>query len=137
MVYLYAGLGIAMLSGIMAIFEMGLAVTGQSLFSHKSSYHDSNYFKNTSLDRRNDIKLIEDLSDGAWKKDFIDANPGVEISCANYYESGNYSWKQATVGRCESYGDGRRILVDIVSDEVLYICFPKEPNGPCSFEEEP
>ena len=31
MVYLYAGLGIAMLSGIMAIFEMGLAVTGQSL----------------------------------------------------------------------------------------------------------
>ena len=42
----------------------------------------------------------------------------------------------ATVGRCESYGDGRRILVDIVSDEVVYICFPKEPNGPCSFEEE-
>ena len=31
MVYLYAGLGIAMLSGIMAIFEMGLALTGQSL----------------------------------------------------------------------------------------------------------
>ena len=31
MVYLYAGLGIVMLSGIMAIFEMGLAVTGQSL----------------------------------------------------------------------------------------------------------
>ena len=31
MVYLYAGLGVAMLAGIMAIFEMGLALTGRSL----------------------------------------------------------------------------------------------------------
>ena len=31
MVYLYAGLGAVMLSGIMAIFEMGLSLTGQSL----------------------------------------------------------------------------------------------------------
>ena len=31
MVYLYAGLGVVMLSGIMAIFEMGLALTGQTL----------------------------------------------------------------------------------------------------------
>ena len=31
MVYLYAGLGVVMLSGIIAIFEMGLALTGQSL----------------------------------------------------------------------------------------------------------
>ena len=31
MVYLYAGLGVAMLTGIMAVFEMGLALTGQSL----------------------------------------------------------------------------------------------------------
>ena len=31
MVYLYAGLGVVMLSGIMAIFEMGLSLTGQSM----------------------------------------------------------------------------------------------------------
>ena len=31
MTYLYAGLGVAMLAGIMAIFEMGLSLTGQSL----------------------------------------------------------------------------------------------------------
>ena len=31
MVYLYAGLGVLMLSGIMAIFEMGLSLTGQSM----------------------------------------------------------------------------------------------------------
>ncbi len=33
MIYLYAGLGVAMLSGIMAIFEMGLALTGNSLLA--------------------------------------------------------------------------------------------------------
>lgn len=31
MVYLYAGLGVLMISGIMAIFEMGLSLTGQSM----------------------------------------------------------------------------------------------------------
>ena len=31
MAYLYAGLGVAMLGGIIAIFEMGLALKGQSL----------------------------------------------------------------------------------------------------------
>ena len=31
MVYFYAGLGVAMLAGIMAIFEMGLSLTGRSL----------------------------------------------------------------------------------------------------------
>ena len=32
MIYLYAGLGLAMMTGIMAIFEMGLYLTGSSLF---------------------------------------------------------------------------------------------------------
>ena len=42
MVYLYAGLGVAMLAGIMAIFEMGLALTGQSLLpSPTDPYLDS------------------------------------------------------------------------------------------------
>ena len=31
MVYFYAGLGVAMLAGIMAIFEMGLSLTGRSM----------------------------------------------------------------------------------------------------------
>lgn len=31
MVYFYAGLGVAMLAGIMAVFEMGLSLTGRSL----------------------------------------------------------------------------------------------------------
>ena len=43
MIYFYAGLGAAMLSGIMLMFEVGLALTGQSLFedpSHSSVYQD-------------------------------------------------------------------------------------------------
>ena len=36
MIYLYAGLGLAMLSGIMAIFEMGLHLTGSSLVSSRA-----------------------------------------------------------------------------------------------------
>ena len=43
MIYFYAGLGAAMLSGIMLMFEVGLALTGQSLFeesSHSDVYHD-------------------------------------------------------------------------------------------------
>ena len=32
MTYFYAGLGVVMLTGIMALFEMGLSLTGQSLF---------------------------------------------------------------------------------------------------------
>lgn len=35
MTYLYAGLGVAMLAGIMAIFEMGLSLTGQSLINDR------------------------------------------------------------------------------------------------------
>ena len=36
MIYFYAGLGAAMLTGIMLLFEVGLALTGQSLFDADS-----------------------------------------------------------------------------------------------------
>ena len=31
MVYLYAAMGVVMMTGIMAVFEMGLSLTGQSI----------------------------------------------------------------------------------------------------------
>ena len=43
MIYFYAGLGAAMLTGIMVLFEVGLALTGQSLFvdgSQADNYRD-------------------------------------------------------------------------------------------------
>lgn len=136
MVYLYAGLGVAMLSGIMAIFEMGLAVTGQSLLKFESRYHASNYFK--SKDRTNDIKLKQDLSSGMWRKAFKASNPpGTLPGCGDLYAPGSMSWRNVSSNQCESYSDnGRRIVVDINSDEVIYICLPKTRKSQCSFEEE-
>ena len=43
MIYFYAGLGAAMLTGVMVLFEVGLALTGQSLFvdgSQSDNYRD-------------------------------------------------------------------------------------------------
>ena len=42
MVYLYAGLGVAMLAGIMAIFEMGLSLTGRSLLPIPADAYQEN-----------------------------------------------------------------------------------------------
>ena len=39
MMYLYAGLGVAMLTGIMAIFEMGLTLTGRSLLPSPPDFY--------------------------------------------------------------------------------------------------
>ena len=43
MIYFYAGLGVAMMTGIMVLFEVGLALTGQSLLEeppHSDVYRD-------------------------------------------------------------------------------------------------
>ena len=53
MVYLYAGLGVLMLSGIMAIFEMGLSLTGQSMMPTPADV----YLANSSIKERDKIRL--------------------------------------------------------------------------------
>lgn len=58
MVYLYAGLGMVMLSGIMAIFEMGLSLTGQSLLPIPADP----YFADSSM-KKMDQALLEFLFD--------------------------------------------------------------------------
>ena len=131
MVYLYAGLGVMMLSGIMAIFEMGLAVTGQSFFRDESRYY-TEYL--TSTNSSDDRLLIGAIQNGAWKTSLIAANPLFTPSCVNYPAPGNISWVNEPNSRCASFWDGRRILVDINSDEVVYICFPKTGESQCSFE---
>ena len=61
MAYLYASLGVMMLGGIMAIFEMGLSLTGQSMIPAPPE----KYFSDASM-KRADIKLLENLSDQAF-----------------------------------------------------------------------
>ena len=58
MVYLYAGMGVVMLTGIMAIFEMGLSLTGQSLLPMP----DDSYFADLSI-KESDIALLVSMSD--------------------------------------------------------------------------
>ncbi|WP_226424538.1 hypothetical protein [Synechococcus sp. MU1617] len=56
--YLYAGMGVVMLTGIMAIFEMGLSLTGQSLLPMPVD----SYFADSSI-KESDIALLQSLSD--------------------------------------------------------------------------
>lgn len=65
MIYFYAGLGTAMLTGIMLLFEVGLALTGQSLFVAGSSQEDYRDVTNEldysllpMLTRQQDLKAI-------------------------------------------------------------------------------
>ena len=58
MIYLYAGLGLLMLSGIMAVFEMGLSLTGQSM----TPTPPDPYLKNPDI-KLADKKILELLKD--------------------------------------------------------------------------
>ena len=58
MVYLYAGLGVLMLSGIVAFFEMGLSLTGQSMIpTPPNLYLDSSDMK---MSDKRFLKLLQD-----------------------------------------------------------------------------
>ena len=58
MVYLYAGMGVVMLTGIMAIFEMGLSLMGQSLLPTPTDQ----YFADSSM-KETDKTLLKFLFD--------------------------------------------------------------------------
>ena len=63
MVYLYAGMGVVMLTGIMAIFEMGLSLTGQSLLSMPVDLYPGSSEQATEGDLLTSYKsLSEDLT---------------------------------------------------------------------------
>lgn len=137
MVYLYAGLGIAMLSGIMAIFEMGLAVTGQSFLSSPvSAYHNSSA-------KKTDKKFSIDLY-GGWDKEFLNADPSVPISCENLLKVDGYSWESLSKDgffkdSCVANNGQHRILVKLDTSDMPYrvfTCFLDVNDAQCSFEKE-
>ena len=138
MVYLYAGLGVMMLSGIMAIFEMGLAVTGQSLLRSPEDVYSADI-----VAKNLDKNFIQNLYDGEWEKDFKNATPPVAISCTNLLEPEGYSWKLLETGffkgSCAANNANHRILVELSSGVFVYrvySCFVESDNGKCSFEQE-
>ena len=61
MLYLYALLGILMMSGIMTIFEMGLSLTGRSM----APTPPDAYLSDASM-KDLDIKLLKELADKSF-----------------------------------------------------------------------
>ena len=68
MVYLYAGMGVVMLTGIMAIFEMGLSLTGQSLLPTPTDFYigsdeqrDDSSMMNSFNSKENSNPIASDL----------------------------------------------------------------------------
>lgn len=64
MVYFYAALGVVMMTGIMAVVEMGLSLTGQSLLSKPDDPYRQNLVTN-AVDKRDQqmLRLLHDEDD--------------------------------------------------------------------------
>lgn len=126
-----------MLSGIMAIFEMGLAVTGQSFLGAPiDSYSDSS--KDT------DKKFIKGLYSG-WDDEFDAAESPLDPcnKLKKIKDFNEYDWKDGSLkNSCVTHNGNHRIIVQLNLDsdyEVMkyrvYSCIVD--NGQqCFFEKE-
>ena len=104
MLYLYAVLGILMLSGIMTIFEMGLSLTGQSMIPTPPDA----YLSDTSM-KDLDIKLMKNLADDNFSDSVLD-----EGLCGALDDIDD-GWALISEGRwansCQLNRGSRRVLV--------------------------
>lgn len=145
MLYLYAILGILMMSGIMTIFEMGLSLTGRSMLPTPPDA----YLSDASM-KDSDIKLLKDLADESFSDSVL--NKGL---CGALNEAtdevgwtliGEGNWANS----CQLNRDSRRVLVreDLDNKQMpypLFSCALSEKNvwydeklkvDRCSFERE-
>ena len=135
MVYLYAFLGMVMLSGIMAIFEMGLSLMGQSMIPTPPD----KYLLDSSM-KKFDIKLLENLADEGF--------PDLVLSrglCGALEEIEPERWVVISEGRwansCQLNRGFHRIIVreDPEGGQMpykLFSCALSGGNDRCSFERE-
>lgn len=151
MVYLYAGLGVAMLAGIMAIFEMGLALTGNSLLRSPQDPYLSN-----STAQSEDRRWLSLLAD-AGVVDRIRGTTGVSLCDeldAVYTERWVVTpWSRDTVrmpviegawaGSCLMNRGLHRVIVQppdptdtgyLASKYSFYSCILQGGNDRCPFE---
>ena len=136
MAYLYAGMGILMLSGIMAIFEMGVSLTtNQSMIK----IPPDEYFSDpaTSLD---DINLLIDLAKPSFPAKVN--NQGLCGALSSVSPSG---WKWTLVGQgrwansCQMYNGSHRVIVredpaNLIMPYQFYSCVPPAGIDKCSFD---
>ena len=105
MLYLYAILGIVMMSGIMSIFEMGLSLTGRSMMPTPPDA----YLSDVSM-KDMDIKLLKNMAD----KSFLDSvlNKGL---CGALDNLDVGDWSLISEGRwansCQLNRGSHRVLV--------------------------
>ena len=139
MVYLYAGLGVVMLSGIMAIFEMGLALTGQTLLPVPSD----DYLSSQSM-KDADIMFLKVLADEITPlvddKNFPDLVSD-EGLCVALNAIDGPGWLSISDGRWKN-GCQRSTLVGGLSHRViisekphrLFSCALDTGSAQCAFE---
>ena len=156
MVYLYAGMGVVMLTGIMAIFEMGLSLTGQSLLPTPPDP----YFSDSSM-KASDITLLEFLFDQKKLKvwdEVDDVKQEVEKTfsavvsdqrvvsdqplCVALNQIDDEGWSKGLwINSCQlTQGSHRRIVKENSDDGQmpyqLFSCALSGGNDRCSFERE-
>lgn len=117
MTYLYAGMGIAMLTAIMAMFEMANGLTGQQIFSRpgEDPYLQSVY---QTFDKRF-LKLVDSRAQ-PWTcqeiRQELDGNPS--FSDISSYQDGlpTESIHPLFIGSCVFNKGSHRVLVSVPTE---------------------
>lgn len=148
MVYLYAGLGVVMLTGIMAIFEMGLSLTGQSMLPTPPD----EYLENAEM-KVADKRILEILTD----RDVFDGEIAGVPLCTELLEAHEDKYDKDLLWRmddrmpisegywarsCSLNRGSHRVLVkpvdrgNILTPYKLFSCSLNNGEDRCSFEQE-
>ena len=127
MVYLYAGMGVVMLTGIMAIFEMGLSLTGQSLLPiPKDLYAGSD-------EQRGDSYMMDSFDATKNSNPIASGLKGLEICDAlevNAYVKGYFGTSSRTFvpkGLDGAWGNG--CVMEFGSHQILVVSNPSESSS--------
>ena len=121
MLYLYAILGIVMMSGIMSIFEMGLSLTGRSMMPTPPDA----YLSDASM-KDMDVKLLKNMAD----ESFLDSVLNDEGLCGALDDINVGDWSLISEGRwatsCQLNQGSRRVLVreEPGNERMPYQLFP-------------
>ena len=120
-----------MLTGVMAIFEMGLSLTGQSLLANPPD----EYLSNVGM-KELDARLLIGMSQNDFDDLVADPNIGL-CSALDRIEPG---WSEITKsgywsGGCQLTKDSHRIIVRKTT-HLLFSCVLIDRAAECSFEKQ-
>jgi hypothetical protein len=153
MVYLYAGMGLMMLTGIMAVVEMGLSLTGGSMLPVPSDIYSS-----TPSMKQSDMALLEYLFDQQSLMVAVEIDGVVQDVekvfselveeqglCGALNHIGDEQWTLVSEGYlingCQlTRGSHRAVVKQNADDEQmpyqLFSCAVGDGNDRCPFENE-